>query len=223
MHTASNLYDIKMVALGWPSSCNTGIKVTLPELASPTNRASPGHVTKPFLWVVLSHSLHMKAWEFAIFVVCLKITVTHGVCTWKCWSLSLSQFEQKNATCLEVHFDQQDFKKSPFFGTYAMKLCAPFDVKSNRLTSILAPIKLSNCRNSLYYAATHRMSFPSLKQSHLYLRHDHGILCHCMRCLALDNWGQKYCKPLGYKPNLSILQCGFQCLILPVIKNIHYF
>ena len=98
---------------------------------------------------------------------------------------------------------------------------ASCNVKSNRLTSIF-PIKLSNCRNSLY-AATHRMSFPSLKQSHIHLMHDHGILCHCMTCLALDNWGQKYCKPLGYKPNLSILQCGFQCLILPIIKNIHYF
>ena len=40
---------------------------------------------------------------------------------------------------------------------------------------------------------------------------------------ALDNRGQKYCKPLSYKPNLSILQRGFQSLILPIIKNIHYF
>ena len=86
MHTASNLYDIKMATLGWSGSCNTGIKVTLAELAS------PGHVTRPFLWVVLSHSfateslgicrfrdsfnnnchacsLHMKMLVFASFTV----------------------------------------------------------------------------------------------------------------------------------------------------------
>ena len=32
-----------------------------------------------------------------------------------------------------------------------------------------------NCQNTLY-AATHRMSFPSLKKSRIYLMHDHGIL-----------------------------------------------
>ena len=117
MHTVSNLYDIIMATPVWPGSCNTGIKVTLAELAS------PGHVTRPFLWVVLSHSLLLKAWAFAVFVVHLIIIVTHAVCTWRCWSLPLSQFEQKNATCLQVHFDQQDFKKSPLFRTYVMKLC----------------------------------------------------------------------------------------------------
>ena len=99
---------------------------------------------------------------------------------------------------------------------------ASCNVKSNRLTSICSN-KIIKLPNSLY-AATHHMSFPSRKQSPIYLMHDHGILCHiCVTCLALDNWGQKYCKPLGYKPNLSILQCGFQCLILPIIKNSHYF
>ena len=39
MHTASNVY-IKMAASGWPSSCNTEMKVTSAELSSPTNRAS---------------------------------------------------------------------------------------------------------------------------------------------------------------------------------------
>ena len=66
-HAASSLY-IKMVAQGWPSSCNTGIKVNSAELASLTNRASTGHVIRPLLWVVLSRSLHVKALEFATFV-----------------------------------------------------------------------------------------------------------------------------------------------------------
>ena len=30
---------------------------------------------------------------------------------------------------------------------------------------------------------------------------------------------QKYCQTLGYKPNPSIPQCDFQCLILPTIKK----
>ena len=42
LHAASSLY-IKMVAQGWPGSCNTGIKVNSAELASLTNWASPGH------------------------------------------------------------------------------------------------------------------------------------------------------------------------------------
>ena len=49
----------------------------------------------------------------------------------------------------------------------------------------LAPIKLSKCRNTLY-VATHRMSFPSLKQSRIYLVHDKGILRHCVTSLAVD-------------------------------------
>ena len=68
MHAASSLY-IKMVAQGWPGSCNTGIKVNSAELASLTNRASPGHIIRPLLWVVLSRSLQVKALEFATFVV----------------------------------------------------------------------------------------------------------------------------------------------------------
>ena len=52
-------------------------------------------------------------------------------------------------------------------------------------------MKLSNCRKTLH-VATHRISFPSLKQS---------VLISCTitafgvtSSLALDNWGQKYCR-----------------------------
>ena len=124
----NSLHDMKMtkfiVAKGflsyafthvslWEIDGNEVVMLTLAAKAS----------TRPFLWVVLSHSLLLKAWEFAVFVVHLIIIVTHAVCTWRCWSLPLSQFEQKNATCLQVHFDQQDFNKSPLFRTYVMKLC----------------------------------------------------------------------------------------------------
>ena len=59
----------------------------------------------------------------------------------------------------------------------------------------------------------------SLKQSRLYLMHDHGILRHCGTPLALDNRGKKYCQTLGYKANPSIPQCDFRCLTLPPIQK----
>ena len=62
MHTASNLY-IKMVAPGCLFSCKTTINVTSQKLAS------PAHVFRPILRAVLSCSLHVKALEFAVFVV----------------------------------------------------------------------------------------------------------------------------------------------------------
>ena len=48
MRIASNLY-VKMAAPNWPFSCNTRIKVTSAELASPTNRAGLAHVIRPLL------------------------------------------------------------------------------------------------------------------------------------------------------------------------------
>ena len=48
MCIASNLY-VKMAAPVWPFSCNTWIKVTSAELASPTNRPSPAYVIRPLV------------------------------------------------------------------------------------------------------------------------------------------------------------------------------
>ena len=95
-----------MAAPGWPFSFDTGIKVTSAELAT------PAHVMRSLLWVVLSSSLHVKALEFAAFVVrerenerirrlnlinprVSKITVMHAVCTWRCWTLPLLWFERE--------------------------------------------------------------------------------------------------------------------------------
>ena len=63
------------------------------------------------------------------------------------------------------------------------------------------------------------MSFLSLKQSRIYLMHYHEILRHCVTSLALENWGQKYCQTLGYKPNPSIPQCDFQSVTLPTVQK----
>ena len=52
-----------MAAPGWTGSCNAGIKVTSAELAS------PAHVISRALTVVLSRSSHVKALEFAAYVV----------------------------------------------------------------------------------------------------------------------------------------------------------
>ena len=64
MHIASNLY-IKLVTLGSPGSCSTGIKVTpAAEIASPAISR-----TAQLMYEFYYHSLHMKALEFATFVV----------------------------------------------------------------------------------------------------------------------------------------------------------
>ena len=53
-----------------------------------------------------------------------RILKKNAVCMWRCWTLSLPRFDrEKNATSLGGHFAQWDFKKSPPFRKYAMKLC----------------------------------------------------------------------------------------------------
>ena len=37
--------------------------------------------------------------------------------------------------------------------------------------------------------------------------------------LALDNWGQKYCRTLGYKPNSSMRFSILKFVIIPTIQN----
>ena len=60
MRIASNHY-IKTAAPDWPFSCNIRKKVILAKLAS------PAHIIRPLLWLLLSRSLHVKALEFAAF------------------------------------------------------------------------------------------------------------------------------------------------------------
>ena len=98
--------------------------------------------------------------------------------------------------------------------------CASFKVKSNRLMSTSSK-KSYQTAEILYTWPLIPSSFSPLKQSHIHLKHDHGTFCHCMTStLTLNNWGQKYCQTLGYKPNPSIPQCDLiQCFILPTIKK----
>ena len=63
MHIASSLYIKIAASRGLPVSCNTRIKVISVE------PASTAYIIRPLLWIVLSRSLHLKALEFAAFVV----------------------------------------------------------------------------------------------------------------------------------------------------------
>ena len=42
---------------------------------------------------------------------------------WRFWTLSYLRFHLERTTCLRGHFAQYDFKESPPFKKYAMKLC----------------------------------------------------------------------------------------------------
>ena len=99
-----------------------------------------------------------------------------------------------------------------------MKLC--IQCSSNRLMSTNSK-KNYQTAEILYTWPLIPSSFAPLKQSHIHLLHDHGIFRHCMTSsLTLNNWGQKYCQTLGYKPNPSIPECDLiQCLILPTIPK----
>ena len=120
-----------------------------------------------------------------------KRTVAHAVCTGRCWTLPRFTFRTwKNATCYCFSIK---ILRNHLLSEHMQWNYASFNVKSNSLTS--------NCRNASY-VATYRMSFPSLEQSRTYLMHDHGTL-------VLDNWGQKYCQTLGFKPYPSIPQCDY--------------
>ena len=145
------------------------------------------------------------------------MAVTYAVCTWRCWTLLLLQFERERTQLVYEFILFNMILISQLLSAYAQWNYAFFNIFTQY--DQLAPIKLWNCRNALR-AATHRMSFRSLKQSCICFMHDQEILRHCVTSsLALDNWRQKYCQTLGYKPNPSISQCDFQCLILPTIQK----
>ena len=76
----------------------------------------------------------------------------------------------KNATCSRDHFAQE----ITTFPNICNEIMHHLMLRLIGCLSLVA-IKLSNYRNTLYIV-THRMSFHSLKQSLLYLMHDHGIL-----------------------------------------------
>ena len=140
----------------------------------------------------------------------LKITVTHAVCTWRCWTLPLLRFERKRMQFVYEFTLLNKILRNHLLSEHMQWDYTPLNVKINRLTSISS--------NEITKLPKYFLC------GHSYLTYDHGILCHCVTPpLALDNWGQKYCETLGYKPNPSIPQCDFQCLILPTIQKYSFF
>ena len=92
--------------------------------------ASVTYVMMPLLWVAFSQSLHMKALEFAAFVVrvwdLIKPRVLRIECGLHIKMLDSAPFTVqpwKNATCLQGQLAWWYFKKSPSFWQYAVKLC----------------------------------------------------------------------------------------------------
>ena len=134
MRTASNLY-IKMTALGWPSACNTGVKVTSAELASVTKRASLAHVMRPLYCELYCHAVctwklwnlpHLRfVYERIIQLYPTGFKVNHHARSLHVKILDFAPFTVwtwKKATCLQDHFAWWHFKKSPPFRKSAMKL-----------------------------------------------------------------------------------------------------
>ena len=134
MRTASNLY-IKMTALGWPSSCNAGVKVTSAELASATKRASLACVMRPLCCELYCHAVctrklwnlpHLRfVYERIIQLYPTGFKINHHARSLHMKMLYFAPFTVwtwKKATCLKDYFARWDFKKSPPFRKSAMKL-----------------------------------------------------------------------------------------------------
>ena len=141
------------------------------------------HVIRPSLWVVLSRSLHVKALEFASFVVRVwvnprvsKITVTHAVYTWRCWTLPLLRLERE-----KMHFvyeivllnkiSRNHFLSEPLQWNYAS-----FNVKRNRPTSISSNKIVKLQKNFISVWPLIACHSPHWNNHLNYLMHDHGIL-----------------------------------------------
>ena len=140
MRVASKLY-IKMAAPGWPFSCNTKIKVTLAELAS------PAHVIRPLLWVVLS---------------------LHAICTWKLGNLPLSWFVYRvfKNICHACSFPREDVGPCRLYG---------LNVKECNLVSPEIILLNKIVRNHLL-SENLQWNYASFNATFIYLTHDGGIL-----------------------------------------------
>ena len=137
MHTASNLY-IKMAASGWPSSCNTGVKVTLAELASPTK---PGqHQVLTVNCIVIQFALSWFVCErnrlSLINPRVLEKTVTHAVRTWRRWTLPLLQFDHERMQLVYEFLFLKKILRNHLLSEHMQWNYASFNVKIKRLTSI---------------------------------------------------------------------------------------
>ena len=162
-----------MAALGWPGSCNTGIKVTSVELAS------PAHVIRPSLWLVLRRILYVYE-SIRLNLLnprVLKLTVTHAVSKWRCCTLPVLRFERESMQLVYEIVLFNKILRNHLLSEHQQWNYASFKVKIKRLTSVS-----SNKINKLqkYFICGHSSHVilleQILKQSLIYLMHDHGIL-----------------------------------------------
>ena len=200
-----------MAAPGRPGSCIKGTKVTSAELAS------PDHVIRLYYELYCHAVRTWKLWSLPLswFVYeknrldlisprVLKITVTHAVCTWRYWTLPLLHFERERIQLVNEFILLNNILRNRLFSEHMQWNYASVTFTSNRLMSTSSK-KHQQTAKILYTWPLIPSSFSPLKQSHIHLTHDHGIFRHCMTSsLTLNNWGQKYCQTLGYKPNPSI-------------------
>ena len=147
----------------------------------------------------------------------LKITVRHPVSTWRWCTLALLRFERERMQLVYEFILLNKILRNRLLSEHMLWNYASFNVKSNRLTSISFNKFIRVPKYFMWPLIPY--PFPSLKQSRIYLKHDHGILRHWVTSFALDIWRKKYCQTLCYKPNSSIPQCDFQCLTLPTIQK----
>ena len=66
----------------------------------------------------------------------LKITVTHAVCTWRCWTLPLLRFERKRMQLVYKFTLLNKILRNHVLSEHMQWDYTPFNVKINRLTSI---------------------------------------------------------------------------------------
>ena len=66
----------------------------------------------------------------------LKITVTHAVCTRRCWTLSLLRFERERMQLVYEFILLNKISRNRLLSEHMQLNYASFNVKSNRLTSI---------------------------------------------------------------------------------------
>ena len=121
-----------MAAPGSPGSCNTGIKVISVELAS------PAHVIRPSLWLVLPRILYVYE-SIRLNLLnprALKLTVTHAVSKWRCCTLPVLRFERERMQLVYEIVLFNKILRNHLLSENQQWNYASFKVKIKRLTSV---------------------------------------------------------------------------------------
>ena len=156
-----------MAAPGWPGSCNTGIKVTLVELAS------PAHVIRPSQWLVVPRILHVCE-SIRLNLLnprVLKLTVTHAVCKWRCCNLPVLRFERERMQLVYEIVLFNKILRNHLLSEHQQWNYALLKVKIKMLTSVSSNkiIKLQK-----YFICGHSSHvIPLIETISFFLMHDH--------------------------------------------------